>query len=194
MTLDQKDGRELQKRLEEELRGLPFEGPPAELYARVVETLEVVPLPTIPLHLRLKVLLQRPSVTWGFRLVTALILLGIFLSLRELVALRRVRPLSPSPSGRTSVSLSTQPATPGVTFMLVAPQASSVSVVGTFNDWDPGKNPMTRDSQGRWSVRLPLSPGRYEYQFLVDGKFLTDPNALEKDRDGFGHENAVLRL
>src|SRR5688572_7880761 len=36
-------------------------------------------------------------------------------------------------------------------FVLVAPQASSVSLVGDFNDWDPARSPM-QTAQGVWAT------------------------------------------
>src|SRR5262245_20589560 len=36
-------------------------------------------------------------------------------------------------------------------FVLVAPQASSVALVGDFNDWDPARSPM-RTAQGVWAT------------------------------------------
>jgi hypothetical protein len=42
-------------------------------------------------------------------------------------------------------------------------------------------------------VTIPLEPGRYEYQFVVDGReWIGDPFASEQNADGFGSRNAVL--
>jgi 1,4-alpha-glucan branching enzyme len=82
-----------------------------------------------------------------------------------------------------------------VTFVFYAPKAKSVSLVGTFNDWNPEKTPMNRGKDGTWSVQVSLPQGRHEYLFLVDGsRYESDPNALELRQDGMGNENAVLRL
>jgi 1,4-alpha-glucan branching enzyme len=41
---------------------------------------------------------------------------------------------------------------------------------------------------------VPVVPGRrYQYQFVVDGRWVTDPLAPAAD-DGFGGRNAVLDL
>jgi 1,4-alpha-glucan branching enzyme len=46
-----------------------------------------------------------------------------------------------------------------------------------------------------WSVTLPLTPGRYEYMFVVDGqRWVSDPAAIEQSDDGFGARNAVLEV
>ena len=36
-------------------------------------------------------------------------------------------------------------------FAVWAPHAQSVSVIGTFNDWDVEDAPMTKDDQGIWN-------------------------------------------
>src|SRR5881628_1011580 len=48
-------------------------------------------------------------------------------------------------------------------FVLVAPRATRVSLVGDFNDWDATRTPMRPSPRGGsvWTAVLPLSPGRY---------------------------------
>ena len=82
----------------------------------------------------------------------------------------------------------------GVKFVLVAPQAARVSLVGDFNRWDPAATPMERTpTGGTWSVVVPLSSGRHEYAFVVDGKqWLPDPSAPLAPVDGLGAPNSVV--
>ena len=82
----------------------------------------------------------------------------------------------------------------GVKFVLVAPQAVRVSLVGDFNNWDPTATPLERTpTGGTWSVTVPLSPGRHEYSFVVDGKqWLPDPSAPLAPVDGLGAPNSVV--
>jgi hypothetical protein len=82
----------------------------------------------------------------------------------------------------------------GVKFVLVAPQAARVSLVGDFNRWDPAATPMERTpTGGTWSVVIPLSAGRHEYAFVVDGKqWLPDPSAPLAPVDGLGAPNSVV--
>jgi hypothetical protein len=78
---------------------------------------------------------------------------------------------------------------------LDAPDARTVAVAGDFNGWRPEATPLRRGEGGTWSVRLPLEPGRrYQYQFVVDGRWVTDPSAPAAADDGFGGRNAVLDL
>ena len=66
----------------------------------------------------------------------------------------------------------------GVTFIVALPEANKVEVVGDFNGWKP--TDLHRDSNGVWSLRLDLAPGRYEYAFIVDGlAWKPDPRADE---------------
>lgn len=83
-----------------------------------------------------------------------------------------------------------------VTFELHAPDAESVELVGTFNDWAVGEIRLDGpDATGHWTVTIPLPEGRHEYLFLVDGRrWTTDPKATLRRPDGFGRSNAVLEI
>jgi predicted DNA binding CopG/RHH family protein len=82
-----------------------------------------------------------------------------------------------------------------VEFALDMPQAHSVQVAGSFNNWVPQPCELRKDNgSSRWMLTLPLQPGRYEYAFLVDGKHMVHPNAELYQDDGFGNRNAVLAL
>jgi Glycogen recognition site of AMP-activated protein kinase len=72
------------------------------------------------------------------------------------------------------------------------PQARSVAVAGTFNNWDCKKTPMVKDSSTGWKTTLTLLPGRYEYRFVVDGQWVNDPEAKESATNPFGSTNSVL--
>ena len=75
---------------------------------------------------------------------------------------------------------------------LLQPEAQSVTITGNFNGWDPQGLPLRRAGNGLWTLTIPLKPGRYEYMYRVDGRWVTDPLAAEFSPDGFGDENAVL--
>lgn len=60
-----------------------------------------------------------------------------------------------------------------------APEAGTVAVAGTFNGWDPSASPPTRLADGTWAATLDLPPGRYEYKFLVDGRWCCDPGCAD---------------
>ena len=79
-----------------------------------------------------------------------------------------------------------------IEFQLRMSQARTVAVVGTFNDWDAKRTPMQKDSSGSWKTSMALAPGRYEYRFVADGQWLSDPNAKESVGNDFGSTNSVL--
>lgn len=62
-----------------------------------------------------------------------------------------------------------------VEFSCVAPKAQSVFVAGTFNDWNPEAAPLSFATNGKWSTKLKLAPGRYEFKFIVDGEWCCEP-------------------
>jgi len=49
--------------------------------------------------------------------------------------------------------------------------ATEVFVAGTFNGWNPRATPMKRGSGDEWSAGLELTPGGYEYKFVIDGEW-----------------------
>lgn len=83
-----------------------------------------------------------------------------------------------------------------VQFMLVAPSASTVSVVGDFNDWDPSATPLRETAgAGVWTITVPLSAGRHQYVFMVDGnRWTPDPSAPVAVEDDFGMPNSVITV
>jgi hypothetical protein len=80
-----------------------------------------------------------------------------------------------------------------VKFTFVAPAAKHVTLVGDFNDWDVSSTPMARSGGGGvWTVVVPMTAGRHQYSYVVDGKsWSNDPNAPSAPDDGFGHTNSV---
>lgn len=71
-------------------------------------------------------------------------------------------------------------------------RARSVCIVGTFNDWNPTTTPMLTTSPGQWIKELALAPGMYEYQYVVDGRWINDPQAVKSAPNPFGGRNSVL--
>jgi hypothetical protein len=80
-----------------------------------------------------------------------------------------------------------------VRFVLVAPYAARVSLVGDFNGWNPAAMPMRRSSDGRaWLLDVPLVRGRHAYSFIVDGDLAADPAAPRAGGDDFGVPSSVI--
>ena len=107
-----------------------------------------------------------------------------------LVSLIIWRPWSPPRSAEVGEGAAT------FQFVLVEPHATSVSLVGDFNDWDPKRSPM-RTANGIWAAVVQLAPGRYRYAYLVNGvEWRADPGAptvLRRD-DEFGKPSSVVTV
>jgi len=82
-----------------------------------------------------------------------------------------------------------------VQFVVEAPMAQSVHLVGDFNEWQPTVALEDPDADGVWSGRVLLQPGVHEYMFVIDGDdWITDPNAASYKDDGFGQRNALVAV
>jgi 1,4-alpha-glucan branching enzyme len=66
-----------------------------------------------------------------------------------------------------------------VRFRYVNPLAKSVYLAGTFNQWRPDLTEMFRVGENYWIQELMLSPGPYQYRFVVDGQWVSDPTSVE---------------
>jgi cyclomaltodextrinase / maltogenic alpha-amylase / neopullulanase len=77
---------------------------------------------------------------------------------------------------------------------LSEPSARSVSVAGTFNNWDRNANPMKVDADGRtWRLSLNLAFGKHQYKFVRNGEeWMVDPKAKKNVDDGNGNTNSEL--
>ena len=84
-----------------------------------------------------------------------------------------------------------------VRFVIAAPGAMRVSVVGDFNDWDADATPLAPAASGGgvWTVEVPLAPGRHEYAFVVDGTdWRPDPAAPSTAAGEYGVSNSVVTV
>ena len=90
-------------------------------------------------------------------------------------------------------SLAPQVVPEGILFAFSASAAKSVSIVGSFNHWDPNHDKLTGPStEGIWTTVLPLFAGQYEYRFVINGtEWVLDPSVPAID-DGLGGQNSVL--
>ena len=87
-------------------------------------------------------------------------------------------------------------------FTCHAPQASSVFLAGTFNDWKPDTLAMERNTEGTWRLTLALPTGHHEFKFVVDGAWCCQPGCNDHAHEGCptcvpndcGTMNRVLEL
>ena len=127
----------------------------------------------------------------GWRIAPAAALLLVVLSAGFLLG-RLTTPGAPSPGAMTA---SNAPAGATVKFVYHAPSASSVRLVGDFNQWNKEKTPLRKSSDGYWTIELEFKPGRYNYLFYIDEtRWAPDPAASLNEDDDFGRKNSVLEI
>jgi hypothetical protein len=86
-------------------------------------------------------------------------------------------------------------ATKTVSFRIEAPQASKVSVTGNFNGWDHDSRQLRRRKDGVWWTNLRLSPGTYEYKFVIDDQhWQEDPANPQRVLNEHGTFNSVREV
>ena len=81
-----------------------------------------------------------------------------------------------------------------VVFTLHAPSAAAVLVTGSFSVWSTQSIALKKDRKGTWKATVPLSPGRHEYRFVVDGEWCDDPTCADRTPNSFGTQNCVLQV
>lgn len=69
--------------------------------------------------------------------------------------------------------------------------AQKVFLSGSFNQWNTRQLPMQKVDSG-WISCLELVSGKYLYKFIVDGKWMHDPNNRLRERDGHRGYNSVM--
>ena len=73
--------------------------------------------------------------------------------------------------------------------------ASTVSIVGDFNDWNSAAAPLQRfGANGPWTTTVKVTPGRHLYAFMVDGKLVVDPRAPSTRDLDYGGEASVMMV
>ena len=82
-----------------------------------------------------------------------------------------------------------------VQFVLVAPDAKKVAVVGDFNGWDADHAGYQAQHRGGgvWSVTAPVPVGHHRYSFVVDDSvWVADPTAPRVVDNDFGVANSTI--
>ena len=67
--------------------------------------------------------------------------------------------------------------------------AGQVAVAGEFSGWEP--LPMNRQGASLYVRDVPTSERTFEYKFLVDGLWMTDPDNPNTVPNSFGTFNSV---
>ena len=81
----------------------------------------------------------------------------------------------------------------GVRFVVSYPDARTVSLAGTFNQWSVVSHPLALATPGVWATVVPLPPGEHLFMYVVDGKqWRSPPLAHDHTEDGFGLKNGIV--
>jgi hypothetical protein len=121
--------------------------------------------------------------------------ISMFVALSTLAVGSRVWSRSGGPVAASPVVRTRTDTVNVVRFVFADPKASSVQLVGDFNEWTRGAtNLKPSGAPGVWTVSVPLHPGRHEYAFIVNGtRWIADPLAT-KSSDDFGTESSVIHV
>jgi len=68
-----------------------------------------------------------------------------------------------------------------------------VRIAGEMNGWNPAESQMVF-SDGFWTIDLLLPPGQYQYQLVLDGKWVLNPNVKDSVPNNIGGFNSLLRI
>lgn len=81
-----------------------------------------------------------------------------------------------------------------ISFSLFAPEANEVYLAGDFNDWKIDENARMEQINGTWIKKLKLKAGRYRYRFIIDGRWIEDPNNSFKEPNPYGGLNSLIEV
>ncbi len=77
-----------------------------------------------------------------------------------------------------------------VTFSLSADGPGAVSVVGSFNDWTPGRHQLVDRRNGTRTVSVTLPSGEHRFRYLATGGVWFNDNSA----DGIDGWDGIIRL
>ena len=82
-----------------------------------------------------------------------------------------------------------------VTFTVRAETGKAVYLAGSFNQWNTtGKKMTDKKKDGVYSTTVKLEPGTYEYKFVIDGVWCSDPENLDVVKNDCGTLNSVVTV
>ena len=82
-----------------------------------------------------------------------------------------------------------------VTFIIDAPNANDIHLLGDFNHWKQGEGSrLSKSRDGKWEKRLDLPPGQYKYKFVVDGEWVLDSKNSQRVQNSFGTFDSIIHL
>ncbi len=82
----------------------------------------------------------------------------------------------------------------GMLFVVRATGARDVRLAGDFNGWNPDLTPMRPLRTGTFEASLPLAPGRYQYRYVIDGRWEKDPANECVEMNPYGELNSIVEV
>jgi chromosome partitioning protein len=79
-------------------------------------------------------------------------------------------------------------------FIVNAPDAKEVFIVGDFNNWQMNESSRMEKVNDTWQKSLQLDPGNYRYRFVIDGQWTEDSLNPKKSRNPYGEMDSLLDL
>ena len=81
-----------------------------------------------------------------------------------------------------------------LSFNFRGPSGETVTVAGSFNNWDPFMYELIENPEGHYSINIPLPPGRYQYVFFNRGQRWLDPYNFDRAyaKDGSSVSEIVI--
>ncbi|MBL6764106.1 MAG: isoamylase early set domain-containing protein [Verrucomicrobiae bacterium] len=77
----------------------------------------------------------------------------------------------------------------------MAPDAEHVLLAGDFTEWEENAVVMKRLKSGVWKLQVALeTSSTIQYRFLVDGRWVDDPECQARIPNGMGGENCVRHV
>jgi len=81
-----------------------------------------------------------------------------------------------------------------VVFFVSAPEAKEVFVAGDFNGWQLSDDSRMEQHNGTWRKKMGIIPGEHHYRFVIDGKWVEDPNNAHKAMNPYGQMDSIIEL
>lgn len=94
----------------------------------------------------------------------------------------------------TSRKQSSAAETLAIVFEYFAPNAASIFLCGSFNNWNEVATPLCKDRTGRWKVKVELPLGRHQYRYLIDGQWKNDQRPAELVDNQVGSQNCIIEI
>ena len=86
-------------------------------------------------------------------------------------------------------------ATKDVTFTVHAEKDKAVYLAGEFNQWNPTAKKMAyKAKDGIYAATVKLTVGTYQYKFVIDGTWCTDPENVNSVPNDQGTFNSVIEV